>query len=60
MFCGLKNSQQVILFNGDGHEYSGIITNKQKSNITVLIQDKIKINNNSPLIINLNQAIIKS
>lgn len=55
-----KGSDKIILFNGDGHNYIGEIITKQKKVITVLIKNKLKINNESHLEIHLYQALIKS
>lgn len=49
----------VVLFNGDGNEYSAYITEAKKRSITVLINSKLSIDVQSPLSLHLGQAVSK-
>ena len=53
----VKVDDFLILFNGDGFEYRGRISDINKKTINVEILSKEKNNNESPIIINLFQSI---
>jgi len=53
----VKVGDFLILFNGDGFEYRGRISDINKKTINVEILSKEKNNNESPIIINLFQSI---
>lgn len=53
-------SDQVILFNGDGFNYRGVISELSKKTLCVDIQDKQETTNESPLCIHLLQPLCKS
>lgn len=52
-----KAGQPVVLFNGDGSEYSGEIVDVSKRKVVVQIDAKLSINIESPLTIHLGQGI---
>ncbi|MBM3350181.1 MAG: 16S rRNA (uracil(1498)-N(3))-methyltransferase [Betaproteobacteria bacterium] len=53
----LNVGDSVIVFNGDGFDYDGILTEVKKNHATVNISEKRRINNESPLSITLLQGI---
>jgi 16S rRNA (uracil1498-N3)-methyltransferase len=55
----LEKDHSIILFNGDGHEYLGIISVINRRAIHVKITEKIEKNLESPLFIHLGQVISK-
>ncbi len=55
----LQIGDQVILFNGDGNEYSGVIEDTKSKRALVMIQQIESKNNESPLWIELGQGISK-
>lgn len=55
----LKSDDQLILFNGDGNEYLGILQAETKNLAQVLIVDCKKSNTESPLKINLIQGMAR-
>jgi 16S rRNA (uracil1498-N3)-methyltransferase len=55
----LKPDHPVVLFNGDGNEYSGIIVNVEKHRVSVEIDAKLSIDPESPLSIHLGQGVSK-
>jgi len=54
-----KEGDQLVLFNGDGNEYSATITRIHRNHVAVKILSLKNINNESPLHITLVQAISK-
>lgn len=52
-----KAGQGVVLFNGDGNEYSAELTDVAKRKVVVRIDSKLSINIESPLNIHLGQGI---
>ncbi|WP_339722739.1 16S rRNA (uracil(1498)-N(3))-methyltransferase [uncultured Paraglaciecola sp.] len=52
-----KTGQAVVLFNGDGNEYSAQLTEVTKRKVVVQIDSKISISIESPLNIHLGQGI---
>ena len=55
----LKNDTPVVLFNGDGNEYAGVLSYISKRHASVYIDSKIGLNVESPLPIHLGQGIAK-
>ena len=55
----LKPGHPVVLFNGDGNEYSAEIHEISKKNTTVLISARLGISVESPLSIHLAQGVSK-
>lgn len=55
----IKPNQSLILFNGDGHEYTARIEHIQKKTITVEILDKTSVSKESPIKLHLGQVIAK-
>lgn len=53
----LKPGHPVVMFNGDGNEYSAEILEAQKRNAKVLIDAKLSLDIESPLAIHLGQGI---
>lgn len=53
----MKPEQMLILFNGDGFDYSAQIVEVSKKQVVVTIIDKIEVNNESNLSIHLAQGI---
>ena len=53
----VKVNDSLILFNGDGFEYKGRVSNISKKTINIEILSKEKNNNESPISINLFQSI---
>ena len=51
---------EVILFNGDGHDYAGNIQELSKKTARVQIKSKTKVDNESPLSIHLLQPLARS
>lgn len=49
----------VVLFNGDGNEYSAYISETKKRSVTVMIDAKLSIDVQSPLSLHLGQAVSK-
>lgn len=55
----LKNGHPVVLFNGDGNEYSATIIDAQRRQVTIEIDSKLAIDPQSPLPVHLGQGISK-
>ncbi len=55
----LKPDHPIVLFNGDGNEYSGIIVSVAKRCVTVEADAKLAIDNVSPLHLHLGQGVSK-
>ncbi|MEO6517395.1 MAG: 16S rRNA (uracil(1498)-N(3))-methyltransferase [Pseudoxanthomonas sp.] len=55
----LREGDQCLLFNGDGHDYGARITSAGKREVTVLIVSALRIDNESPLRITLLQGIAR-
>lgn len=55
----LQVDTPVVLFNGDGNEYSGYISDAKKRTVMVTIDAKLSIDVQSPLSIHLGQAVSK-
>ena len=53
----LEVSDEIVLFNGDGHDYICAITSIKKSETLVIVKSFVKITNESPLNITLLQGI---
>lgn len=53
----LNLDDEVIIFNGDGHDYGCTITSIKKNTVSVRVNQSQKLNNESPLKITLIQAI---
>jgi 16S rRNA (uracil1498-N3)-methyltransferase len=53
----LEISDEIVLFNGDGHDYTCAITSIKKSETLVIVKSFVKITNESPLNITLLQGI---
>lgn len=53
----LNLDDEVIIFNGDGHDYGCTITNIEKNTVLVRVNRGQQLNNESPLKITLIQAI---
>lgn len=51
---------QLILFNGDGHDYQGTISKLSKKNLCVSIENKQSVNNESPLSVHLLQPLCRA
>ncbi|MEM8843583.1 MAG: 16S rRNA (uracil(1498)-N(3))-methyltransferase [Pseudomonadota bacterium] len=56
----LKVSDSIILFDGSGYDYRGKITEINKESLSVLLEQQIKIENESPLKIHLLQPLCRS
>jgi len=56
----LKSNDQLILFNGDGSDYTGQVINISKRQVEVLIKSKKNIGNESNLRVILLQALTSS
>ena len=52
-----RAGSEVVLFNGDGHDYLANVLDESSKKCTLYIKHKIKINNESPLSITLLQGI---
>ena len=55
-----RKDSEVILFNGDGFEYPSTLLNENSKKCSVRINDKINVQNESPLNITLFQGISRS
>lgn len=55
----VKPNQSLILFNGDGHEYTAQIEHIQKKIITIEILEKTSVSKESPIKLHLGQVIAK-
>ena len=55
----LREGDECLLFNGDGHDYGARITSAGKREVTVLILSALRIDNESPLRITLVQGIAR-
>lgn len=55
----MQSGEKITLFNGDNHEYLATITNIDKREVTVTIENSLENNIESPLKIHLAQAISK-
>ncbi|WP_100643068.1 16S rRNA (uracil(1498)-N(3))-methyltransferase [Alteromonas facilis] len=55
----LSTDTPVVLFNGDGHEYSGVISVINKRNTQVSIDAKLALDPQSPLRLHLGQGVSK-
>lgn len=53
----MQTGQELILFNGDGFDYSAEITATSKKNVEVAITGQTQVNNESPLSLHLAQGI---
>jgi 16S rRNA (uracil1498-N3)-methyltransferase len=53
----LEISDEIVLFNGDGHDYTCAITSIKKNVVLAIVKSNIKIINESPLNITLLQGI---
>lgn len=53
----LEISDEIVLFNGDGFDYTCAITSIKKSEVLVIVKSVVKITNESPLHITLLQGI---
>jgi 16S rRNA (uracil1498-N3)-methyltransferase len=53
----LEVSDEIVLFNGDGHDYATAITSIKKNETLVIVKSFVKITNESPLNITLLQGI---
>ncbi len=53
----MQVSQQIVLFNGDGHDYLAEITEVTKKHVLVSLLSKQKVENESPLSVHLAQGI---
>lgn len=53
----MKEGQEVLLFDGSGHEFPATITNVGKKNVDVDIREKIAVSIESPLDLHLGQVI---
>ncbi|WP_299266918.1 16S rRNA (uracil(1498)-N(3))-methyltransferase [uncultured Psychrosphaera sp.] len=53
----MQSGQQVVLFNGDGHDYLAEITDVTKKNVVVNLLSKQEVSNESPLKVHLAQGI---
>ena len=53
----LEVSDEIVLFNGDGNDYTCAITSIKKSEVLVIVKNVVKITNESPLHITLLQGI---
>ena len=51
--------ENVILFDGNGHEYSGVISNNQKKILTVTLQKSIEHVTESPIYLHLVQGLTR-
>ncbi|MFT4938548.1 MAG: 16S rRNA (uracil1498-N3)-methyltransferase [Paraglaciecola sp.] len=52
-----KPGQPLVLFNGDGNEYSAVLIEVTKRNVLVEVEAKLSMNVESPLSIHLGQGI---
>lgn len=55
----LKQQHPIVLFNGDGNEYSGLVTSVSKRQVEVTIDACLSINHESPLPLHLGQGVSK-
>ena len=55
----LREGDAVTLFNGNGNDFHGIISDISKKSSTILLHEKINIDNESPVHTHLFQAISK-
>ena len=53
----LEVSDEIVLFNGDGNDYTCAITSIKKSEVLAIVKSVVKITNESPLNITLLQGI---
>ena len=53
----LEISDEIMLFNGDGHDYTCVITSIKKSEVLCVVKSFVRITNESPLKITLLQGI---
>jgi 16S rRNA (uracil1498-N3)-methyltransferase len=53
----MKEGQEVLLFDGSGHEFPATITSVGKKNVDVEIREKIAVSIESPLDLHLGQVI---
>ena len=53
----LEISDEIVLFNGDGNDYTCAITSIKKSEVLAIVKSFVKITNESPLDITLLQGI---
>ena len=55
----LKANDEVILFDGSGHDFQGVITACSKKTVAVILQNQTTIHNESPLSIHLGQGLCR-
>jgi 16S rRNA (uracil1498-N3)-methyltransferase len=55
----LKQGDPIVLFNGDGNEYSAEILSISKKQIIALVSSQLSIRSESPLSIHLAQGVSK-
>lgn len=55
----LRESEPVVLFNGDGNEYAGELSHVSKRAVSVHINAKLALSSESPLSLHLGQGIAK-
>lgn len=55
----LVSGDPIVLFNGDGNEYSGVVSSCTKRQVSVDIEAKLSIDVQSPLLTHLGQAVSK-
>ena len=53
----LEVSDEIVLFNGDGNDYTSAITSIKKNEVLVIVKTFVIITNESPLSITLLQGI---
>ena len=56
----LKLGDSLILFNGNGYDYAGKITESKKKTLSIQLEHHIKVDNESPLKIHLLQPLCRS
>lgn len=53
----MQAGQELVLFNGEGHDYPSVIRQAGKKQVSVEVIDLVEIENESPLAIHLGQVI---
>jgi 16S rRNA (uracil1498-N3)-methyltransferase len=56
----MKTGRRIILFNGDGRDYSGVIASVDKKSLSVDIETAVFVERESPLSIHLGYCLIKT